>query len=475
MSDPTLRRSSASALGLLAGLTLAATLQAADHDWSSLAETLDRLRTEGHVPAAGLVILDHGSPVLIRTFGTATPTTPFRWGSITKSFTALAALRLARDHHLALTTPIRPLLGPGLYANPWASIEPVRLVQLLELSAGFGDLSRIEFSDNEPRPLWQALARGADERVTHWPPGLQHSYTNVPPGLTAAVIERVSGSSFEDYLDRAVLEPLGMPGAGLDPVPGLPGGFKADGVTTIPYWHMTFKAFGALNASIAEMARFAEALLNRGLVDGKPALPADLIDAFFTPSASLGAAAGLEVTYARGSYGWVRGGHVFWGHGGDADGYRSRYGLVRGHARGYLIVINTDDPRLLGRLRRTIEDALVADLPPHPSLAAAEADLDRYAGSYYPASARFGLDRWQRGEALHASIRAATDHLEFRRGAKRARLLPAGAGRFVRPNDPAVTVVFVHDAAGHLHMQGELGNFVHLSGGSCPGFIGACE
>jgi CubicO group peptidase (beta-lactamase class C family) len=474
MSGRALRRPSARALCLIAGLMLTATLQAA-RDWSSLAETLDELRSEGQVPAMGLVILDGGRPVLIRTFGVTTSATPFRWGSITKSFTALAALRLAREHHLALTTPIRPLLGPDLYVNPWAPIEPVRLVHLLELSAGFGDLSRIEFSDNEPRPLWQALARGAGERVTHWPPGLQHSYTNVPPGLTAAVIERVSGSSFEDYLDRTVLEPLGMPNASLDPVPGLPGGFQADGVTKIPYWHMTFKAFGALNASIAEMARFAEALLNHGLLDGKSALPADLIDAFFTPSATLGATAGLEVTYARGSYGWVRGGHVFWGHGGDADGYRSRYGLLREHARGYLIVINTDDPRLLGRLRRTIEDALVADLPTHPSLATNEADLDRYVGSYYPTSARFGFDRWQRGEAAPATIRAATGHLEFQRGESRTRLLPAGDGRFVRPNDPAVTVVFARDAAGYLHLQGELGNFVHLSGGSCPGFIGACE
>lgn len=471
---PTARRVIALAVALVvAGLPAASTPAQAD-DWASLAATLDALRAANSVPAYGLVILDGGEPALVHTVG-AGPDTPFRWGSITKSFTALAALQLAREHDVKLDSPIRPVLGPGYYINAWADDHPILLAHLLELSAGFTDLSRAELADNEPRGLWKALARNADERATRWPPGLQHSYSNVPPGLTAAVIERVSQTPFEDYLDRAVFAPLGMTGASLDPVPGLPGGFQADGSTEIPYWHVTFKAFGALNASIEAMARFATVLLNQGRMDDAQVMPPEVVHAFFTPTSTLGARAGLTVTYSPGSYGWVRGGHVFWGHGGDADGYRSRYGLLRGHGRGYVLVINTDNPPLLGRMRRAVEDSLIRGLPTHPALEGDDPELAALAGRYYPTSTRFGMDRWRGGEAEPATVLVTEGQLEFQRGSRRTRLLPVGRGRFVRPGDPAVTVVFARDGAGFLHLQGELGNFVHSSGGSCPGFIGACE
>ena len=44
-----------------------------------------------------------------------------------------------------------------------------------------------------------------------------------------------------------------MQHAGFSPEPDLPGGFRADGVTEIPYWHMTYPAYGALNAPLTDM------------------------------------------------------------------------------------------------------------------------------------------------------------------------------------------------------------------------------
>jgi len=444
-------------------------------NWIPLLDSLNELRQQGGVPAMGVIILDEGRPVVIETYGNADPDTPFRWGSITKSFTALAAQQLVREYEVDLSTPIRSLLGEGVYINDWADTHPVRLIHLLELSAGFADLSREEFSDNEPRTLWQALERSQSQRRALWPPGLQHSYSNVPPGLTAGVIEKVSGMSFNAYLETRVFQPLDMRAASLDPVARLPGGYKADGRTPIPYWHVTFAGFGALNASLNEMANFTEALLQGGRLRDREVLPADLIDGFFTPSSTLGVRQGLTVSYASGVYGWVRGAHTFWGHGGDADGYRSRYGLLRGQRRGYVLVINTDNPALLGRMRRLTEDALVDDLPRFPESRAEREDLSVYAGRYYPTSVRFGIDAWQRGDARQATVSVVADGLEFERGSRTSRLIGLGDGRFIRPGDPDTTVVFARDSQGSLHMQGELGNFVNLSNGPCPGFIATCE
>jgi len=443
--------------------------------WEPLIEKLEALRASGNVPAMGLVLLDRQLPVAVRSFGTAREDTPFRWGSISKSFTALAVLQLVGDHHIKLDSAIRPLLGDGYYVNDWAPQQPVRLNQLLELSAGFGDLSRAEFGDNEPRPLWTALARNQTGRQTLWPPGLQHSYSNVPPGLSAAVIEKVSGSTFEEYVDARVLRPLNMHAASFAPVTGLPGGYQADGSTELPYWHVTFRAFGALNASIAEMANFVAALMNQGRLGSDQVLPADVVDRFFTPTSTLGARHGLEVGYAPGVYGWVRDGHVFWGHGGDADGYRSRYGLLREHGRGYAVVINTDNPDLLRTLQRVIETTLTEDLVKHPPLPPSNEPLEGYSGTYYPAASRFAMARWQAGEARKATVKLCDGALDFTLGKRTTRLIPVGAGRFRRSGDPAVTVVFARDTDGVLYLQGELGNFLNLSRSPCPGFLERCK
>jgi CubicO group peptidase (beta-lactamase class C family) len=440
-----------------------------------VATELEGLRRQEQVPAMGLAIFCNAEPVLISGHGNADVETPFRWGSITKSFTGLAGLRLTRTTAVDLDAPIRPILGPGYYRNPWAATEPVRLRHLLTLSAGLADLSRAEWVDNEPLPLSQALDRHQSDRRTHWPPGVQHSYTNVPPGLTAAVIEQRSGLPFDTFLQAQLFEPLGMKSASLDPVPGLPGGYRSDGITEIPYWHVTFRGFGALNATTSDMSRFIDMLISNGRLDGRRVLSEGLLEQFFTPSGTLGSAAGLEVGYGAGVYGWVRHGQLFHGHGGDADGYRSRYGLLRAHGRAYLVVINTDNPRLLGRMRRLLEQALTADLAPPAGPRPAADDLDAYSGAYYPSTARFDAHGWRTGKRSRAVVRRLGDRLTFEHNRSTITLHPAGEGRFFRTDDPAITVVFVRDNRGSLYLQGELGNFVRTTPGPCPDFLPLCD
>ncbi len=182
-------------LGLLVTANALSARQSPDR-WQQLAATLHEAQIANQVPALGLALFDAGQPVLIGGYGAADAQTPFRWGSISKSFTALGVLQLAERGLVDLDAPLRDYVAAGAYVNPWAPAQPVRLIHLLELSAGLSDLSGAEFNDNAPYPLAQALARNAGERILRWPPGLQHSYSKVAPGLSAAVIEAVSGRTF---------------------------------------------------------------------------------------------------------------------------------------------------------------------------------------------------------------------------------------------------------------------------------------
>jgi len=266
-----------------------------------------------------------------------------------------------------------------------------------------------------------------------------------------------------------------MSRATLDPLPDLPGGFAADGVTPLPYWNVTFRAFGALNAPVPELTRALVVLLNAGAPSGEPWLAPESVRALFGPGTTPAVAAGLAVGYGAGMYGWVSSGFVFHGHGGDADGYRSRYGLLPEAGRGYLIAINADRPDVLRKLTRLVEAALTRDLPLPPEKAQPpmNAGLDRYAGTYYPTAARFDVARWAAGDADRAEVRRNGNHLEFRRNGRETTLLPLGGGAFRRPGDPVVTAVFFDGEDGALYLQGELGNFANVA--QCPGFLPHCH
>jgi CubicO group peptidase (beta-lactamase class C family) len=446
----------------------------------ALVNQIQTIAQENDVPAAALVIIDPSRGNIVEAWGRtgnpaypkADPDTPFRLGSISKTFTALTMLRLVDAGKVRLETPVRDIIdGATLpYASPWAATRPLRVVHLLELTAGLPDLSRQEWENNDPSPLslHEALALNPANREVLWPPGVQHSYSNSPPGLSALVIERLTGRSFEAVARDEVLNSYGMSQASYLRTDALakrlPRGYRADGVTEIPYWHMTFRAFGGLNASSREMAAFLAAML------ADPAL-----NRRARPRSTLAARAGLRIGYGLGIYGSVREGHVFLGHGGDADGFRSRYGLLPAAKRGYFVAINADAPRVLARMRRAIELHLTSDLdrPDPPARPNHGADLSSFAGTYYPTSARFRVDTWQQGQLPEAVVRIAGKHLLFSRRDKTTRLIPLGDGLFRRPDDPEATVAFIRQGE-TLFLQGEVGNYARMGGLCKRAFIARC-
>ena len=82
-----------------------------------------------------------------------TEETLFRIGSITKTFTSLAALKLVDQGKIDLNIELNHLLpGIGL-VNPWQDTDPIRLHHVLEHTAGFDDIHLREyaFSRSEER------------------------------------------------------------------------------------------------------------------------------------------------------------------------------------------------------------------------------------------------------------------------------------------------------------------------------------
>lgn len=437
---------------------------------ASLHDDIEKIAAEANIPAVAWVIKLPGQAPVTGTLGKgASPVsadTPFRFGSITKSFTAIALLKAAASKGLDPATPAREILPADLFDSPFP--QPVRILDLAALTAGHTDVGFEAFDDNTAYPLAEALRRNRTVFTSRWPPGLLHSYTNATPGLSAKAIEVLTGQTYPEAMRSLLFEPLGLKQASFDDSASLPGGFRADGNTPIPYWNVTFQAFGGLNLSINDMAVFLTTLLNRGSTPasrgGNVVWSHGIHERLLQPVADLPVRAGLKIGYGPGVYSRLRRGITWYGHGGDADGYRSRYAFLPEDDAGYAVVINTDNPDALVRLERLLEKAIAQALPVKSVAPLVTAPADpAFDGEYYPATIRFGREAWMNCNAARAWIRADGALLRVRVGDRRHELVATAGQRFVRKGESEPVMALVRDADGVVWFTGELGNFVRIA------------
>ncbi len=211
------------------------------------------------------------------------------------------------------------------------------------------------------------------------------------------------------------------------------------------------------------MAIFLNTLLHQGKFDEKQIWSTTIHGLLTTPAPSMGTHAGLKVGYGTGVYSRIRRCLVWHGHGGDADGYRSRYAFLPGYDAAYAVVINTDNPGALVRMERLIEAELSKAVakPIVTPLVTTPANPD-FNGTYYPATVRFSQDAWAACESPRTWLRAEKDQLFVRIGDRRHTFTSTGNNQFTRKGEHHATMALVKDQQGVLWFVGELGNFVRI-------------
>ena len=134
----------------------------------------------------------------------------FRIASMSKSFTAMAILKLRDEGKLSLSDPASryiPELEQLTYLT--ADASPVTIFNLLTMTAGFpednpwGD----RFLDISDGALMEQVAEGISFSTI---PSVQYEYSNLGFGLLGHIITQVSDLPFQEYITRNILHPLGM-------------------------------------------------------------------------------------------------------------------------------------------------------------------------------------------------------------------------------------------------------------------------
>jgi CubicO group peptidase (beta-lactamase class C family) len=178
-----------------------------------------------HVPGAswGIVIdgeLAHAGSMGIRDIATNSPVnadTVFRIASMTKSFTAMAILNLRDAGRLSLDEPAERYIPElkGL-TYPTADSPRITIRHLLSHSGGF--------PEDNPWGDQQLGATAAEMREMlrggipfSNPPGVAYEYSNYGFAILGAIVARVSGVPYNQYLTTRILKPLGMTSTTMEP------------------------------------------------------------------------------------------------------------------------------------------------------------------------------------------------------------------------------------------------------------------
>ena len=282
------------------------------------------LLQQQHIVGAALAVVHDGRVVALRGYGKPTVESPhdldpsrtvFRIGSVTKIFTAAAALQLAERGLIDLDRDIREYL-------PDVPIRyPTTTRQLLTHTAGFDEKFAGGYTESAEslQPLAEHVRRYARQIK---PPGGAYTYSNTNYLVAGLIVERRSGVSFEDYLARQVFEPLGMSATTAHQPRESHGGLEVargyrwrDGKYEPLASRFTQSGpAGAVTAPASDMARMMAALLAEGALEGRRVLSPEsarsLLSPQFVSHPRIGEAAtyGFAVLSARGRRLVYRGG-----------------------------------------------------------------------------------------------------------------------------------------------------------------------
>lgn len=243
-------------------------------------------------PGATVAIVSGDTPLLTTGYGTAAvdtgesvsaDDTVFRVGSVGKLLTYTAVVQGVERGVLDLDRDVNSYLGDSDVTVPETYDEPVTLRHLGTHTAGFESQldPEIVADPNALDPLETVLAEHRPSRLR--PPGTLVGYSNYGAALAGHIVGEANGTTFAEYVQSNLLEPLGMTHSTFEqPVPPTrPGGLASphirDGNSfrTAERAYINMRPAGSLSATATDVASFMSAHLGEGAVGDTRILGAD--------------------------------------------------------------------------------------------------------------------------------------------------------------------------------------------------------
>ena len=351
-------------VSLLCAATTAAQTPAAD--WKAkLDSVIEKGVTAQHIPGLAVGIVRDGRLEYARGFGLmrvdradsrVTPDALFHMASVTKPFVATAIMQLVEQKKIDLDAPVTTYLPYFRIADP--RYKQITVRQILTHTSGMPDVKDYEW--NKPQYDDDALehyVRSLSGEKLLWDPGTRFAYSNMAFEVLGDVIAKVSGDTFEGYVTKHILEPVGMRSSTLLLKAANPAliaaGYtqKKDSTELVPVAAYPYnRAHGPssnLMSNVNDMARWAMVNLNRGELDGKRILKDSSYDLLWNPAAEVEFCRGGPCRKPGSSVGmsWFleqKDGHLVVSHGGGDDGFITSFIMIPDRKFAFIMMTNSD-------------------------------------------------------------------------------------------------------------------------------------
>ena len=323
--------------------------------------------------------------------GAASPTTRYRIASITKLFTSTAILILRDEGKLQLDDPVTRHLPWFNIRQRYPDAPPITIRHLLTHTSGLPREAAFPYWSDANFPTREQVRKALPRQETSYPTETRWKYSNLALSLAGEIVAAVSGADYEEFVQRRILDPLGMTETYVrSPQPDdpelavgygrrMPGG----GRSVRPFTDsrgITPAANMATN--VADLARFAMLQFRDRPAGGDQVLRGSTLREmqrvhWLDPGWMMGWGLGFKITRDRDV--------TYIGHSGKVPGYRTQL-LLRPAAKIAVIVLsNADDCDPLAyadRVFRWVGPALVEHAAPEPEPATPDPGWHRYVGKY---------------------------------------------------------------------------------------------
>jgi CubicO group peptidase (beta-lactamase class C family) len=315
----------------------------------------------------GITSLDDPTPVSHRTV--------FDLASVSKSFTALGVLLLRDDGLIELDSPLSLYL-PDFHLDDRQLSDKITVRHLLNQTSGLPAVSTEPLAFYNGIDAMEEMVAALGDIKLDINPGGAFEYANLNYALLGALIEEVSGQTFEDYMQQRVFSPLGLTNTTLYPDEAA-SGERADGhqllfgqvITKNTPIYRSASPAGWVMSSAEDMGRWLLLHLNSGRLDGEQAVPEQDIRQAHKAGIMFNLS-GEVVGYGMGWFSGITDDNlpVVW-HGGDTLNFGADMLLFPNQRLGVAVLINSQNSSVMHQLATGVAGLMLGidvELPTAP-------------------------------------------------------------------------------------------------------------
>ena len=338
---------------------------------AELPHLVDEVRAAWGVPGVAVAVVQDGRLVFVggagrrdlASGGEVSGGTVFSVGSTTKGFTAAAIGMLVDEGAVKLDQPVRAYLPEFELIDDYVAGH-LTVRDLLAHRSGIERNDAVWYRSELDR-------RQLMERLRFLRPGLglreRFQYNNLMYMVAGLIVERVTGGTWEEFVRRRILEPLGMSRTsfGMPPVGdrdvAQPHALDWHGaVITVPRYDGWAVGPALSICSTAEdMARWLQLLQGGGVFNGRRLLAEATVDEMFTPQMVISALGPRELPISSYGLGWFvesYRGRLMASHAGSIDGFYSIVVLLPTDGLGVVVLTNASQHRVPEVVSRWVVD-----------------------------------------------------------------------------------------------------------------------